>query len=358
MKLKPWVKITLFLFIIIIIFISIKPLFKKDNNINNNKSIYEEYHIPISKQSKTLDYVLNNNIYDEKYLDEYQDINYKEEDYFKDILLSFLPLGYKGKEINYIMSLSSLNRNKLKNKEYIDLSNYYNIKNFNVDNYDRYEEYFKNNNYEYKDVVTYVNLNLDLPVYTNTEEAIDANNNLVLVNKYNSLPADYKPSDLETVKGYYGDQVPMRKETKEAFLNLQKAVKEEKGIELMATTAFRTQARQNALYTDYVAKHGKEKADTFSARPGYSEHQTGLAIDLKNPIRPSGERLNDDDYDWLKNNAHRFGFIVRYKKEKEFITGYDEEDWHIRYVGINEATIIYQENLCLEEYIDLYVKQY
>lgn len=360
MKLKPWVKITfLIIIVILVIWGGTKFLGKKTPQENNNSSLLEKYNIPKDKYSKTLEFALQNNIYEEKYLDEYAQINYSDKDNFLDILSTFLPKGYKGKEINYIMELSSNNVEKLKNIEYIDIQNYYSFKNFNVDNIQRYNKYYEqHSDFAYKDIVTYVNIKLDLPVYTDTTQVTDTESELVLVNKYNYLPTDYKPSDLEYVKGYYGDQVPMKKVTKEAFIKLQEAAKEENKMDLMATTAFRTHAKQSTLYNNYVAKNGKEKADTFSARPGYSEHQTGLAIDLKNPARRQGERLSDEDYEWLKNNAHRFGFIVRYKKDKEFITGYEEEDWHIRYVGIEAASKMYEENLCLEEYVDLYQTTY
>lgn len=345
MKLKPWVKISLFLIIIILSIFFIKKLYNKPE-ISQNNDI-----------DQTIEYLKKNNIYNDKYKDEYLKITYLDQDYFKNYVNVFLDKGYKGEEINYIMSLSLTNIEKLVNKDYVNIENYYQYKNFNVDNIERYMAYYENNDYSYQDVITYVNLNLDLPVYTNTLEANDPNNYLVLVNKYNSLPNNYKPSDLEYLKGAYGNNVPMRKVAKEALVKLQQAAKEEINIELLPTTAFRDQAFQKTLYNNYVASDGVSKADTYSARPGFSEHQTGLAIDLKNPAR-SNVRLSESDYNWLKNNAYRFGFIIRFPKDKEFITGYQEENWHIRYVGLNEAKLIYDNNLTLEEYVDLYLKEY
>ena len=345
MKLKPWVKISLFLIIIILSIFFIKKLYNKPE-ISQNNDI-----------NQTIEYLKKNNIYNDKYQDEYLKITYLDQDYFKNYVNVFLDKGYKGEEINYIMSLSLTNIEKLVNKDYVNIENYYQYKNFNVDNIERYMAYYENNDYSYQDVITYVNLNLDLPVYTNTLEANDPNNYLVLVNKYNSLPNNYKPSDLEYLKGAYGNNVPMRKVAKEALVKLQQAAKEEINIELLPTTAFRDQAFQKTLYNNYVASDGVSKADTYSARPGFSEHQTGLAIDLKNPAR-SNVRLSESDYNWLKNNAYRFGFIIRFPKDKEFITGYQEENWHIRYVGLNEAKLIYDNNLTLEEYVDLYLKEY
>lgn len=332
--------------------------FKEKEITSEVNKLMLENDISTEKYSKTLEYVLLNNLYDEAYLDEYSDIEYNDNKNFANILITFLPLGYSGKEINYIFKLSNKNIEKLSKSEYIDITNYYNITNFNVDNIDRYNQYYESNNYSYQDVVTYVNINLDLKAYSVTKEVEDPNNLLVLVNKYNFLPNNYKPEDLTYVPGAYGNNVPMREVIKEPFIELQKAAEEEIGIILKPTTAFRDQSFQNTLYNNYVAKDGVEAADTYSARPGFSEHQTGLAIDLKNTLISSSTRLNDSDFEWLSNNAHRFGFIIRYPKEKVDITGYQFENWHIRYVGLNIAKTIYENNLTLEEYIDLYITEY
>lgn len=332
--------------------------FKEKEITSEVNKLMLENDISTEKYSKTLEYVLINNLYDEAYLDEYSDIEYNDNENFASILTTFLPLGYSGKEINYIFKLSNKNIEKLSKSEYIDITNYYNISNFNVDNIDRYNQYYESNNYSYQDVVTYVNINLDLKAYSVTKEVEDPNNLLVLVNKYNFLPNNYKPEDLTYVPGAYGNNVPMREVIKEPFIELQKAAEEEIGIILKPTTAFRDQSFQNTLYNNYVAKDGVEAADTYSARPGFSEHQSGLAIDLKNTLISSSTRLNDSDFEWLSNNAHRFGFIIRYPKEKVDITGYQFENWHIRYVGLNIAKTIYENNLALEEYIDLYITEY
>ena len=361
MKLKPWVKKLLsFIMIGIIIGIigfEVVKYFHKDTEKVDN-SLLKEHNIAEKYASKTLEYVLKNNIYEEKYLEEYAKIEFNDAANFKEILLTFLPKGYPGEEINYLFNLSQTNLDKLKEKDYLDLQNYYQIKNFNVDNFERYNAYYqKNSKYSYADVVTYVNINLDLPVYTNPAEVSEPNDLLVLVNKYNCLPKNYSPSDLTNVNGTYGS-VPMRRVAKEALEKLQKAVQSEANFVLLPTTAYRNYSFQSTLYNNYVAKDGVAAADTYSARPGCSEHQTGLAIDLKNPATSNDIRLTAENYEWLKNNAYRFGFIIRFPKAKEFITGYQEENWHIRYVGMDAAKTIYENNLTLEEYVDLYVKKY
>lgn len=320
----------------------------KEKNLNN---IYKKDY------SKTLDEVIKANKFNEIYLEEYLNINYLEEDDFIDKINAYLNIGYRSNEINNIFKLSKNNQNKLLKSEKKDFNKYINIKNFDIDNLDRYNSYLENNNYDIKDVVTYVNINLDKKFYTDTIEVSNPDSLLVLVNKYNHLPNNYKPSDLVYVDGAYGNQVPIRSVLKDSFISLQKAAKEEINIKLMPTTAFRNQSFQTTLYNNYVASDGKEKADTYSARPGYSEHQTGLAIDLKNTAL-NNTRLTDDNYDWLSNNAYKYGFIIRFPKEKEYITGYQFENWHIRYVGLDAAKIIYENNLTLEEYIDLYITKY
>ena len=149
----------------------------------------------------------------------------------------------------------------------------------------------------------------------------------------------------------------MRSILKDNFIKLQETAKNELGITLMPTTAFRDQGFQKTLYDRYVNEDGIKAADTYSARPGYSEHQTGLAIDLKN-MALSNVRLSDDNYNWLEENVHKYGFIIRFPKDKEFITGYQFENWHIRYVGHDHAKIIMDNKLTLEEYIDLYITEY
>ena len=361
-RVKKSIKIFLLTILILCIggFIIYTNYFREDTSAVSSEvdRLMEEENISKDNYSETLEYVLLNNIYDEKYLDDYADIKFQERDDFATILTTFLPMGYSGKEINYIMDLSEKNIDKLKEVDYVDISNYYTCNNFDVDKIDRYNSYYEESDYSYEDVVTYVNINLDLPVYTDTIEVEDADSLLVLVNKYHYLPDGYEPDDLGYVPGAYGNNVPMREVIIEPFKNLQAAALEEIGVEFMPTTAYRGYSFQSTLYNNYVASDGVSAADTYSARPGYSEHQTGLSIDLKNIAISGSTRLTDDDYEWLSNNAYRFGFIIRFPEGKTYITGYQFENWHIRYVGEEAAKIIYENDLTLEEYIDLYITKY
>ncbi len=364
MKLKKGIKKVFILVILVLLGCGGWYLYQNSNKEADKPSseiekVMKEKNIDKDKYSKTLEYVLLNNIYDEKFLDEYQDIEFNNETNFSNILTTFLPKGYKGKEINYILKLSDKNVAALKELEYIDISNYYKIKNFNVKNIERYNKYKESNkDYSYENIVTYVNIKLDLPVYTDVVKVKDPDDLLVLVNKYNCLPDNYKPDDIVYEPGAYGNNVPMRKIIQEPFQKLQKAAKEE-GINFKPSTAFRNQSFQATLYNKYVNNDGKEAADRYSARPGCSEHQTGLSIDLRNiNLGTTGTRLTEENYNWLKDNAYKYGFIIRFPQEKEFVTGYIFENWHIRYVGEKIAKIIHNNDLTLEEYIDLYVTEY
>ena len=146
----------------------------------------------------------------------------------------------------------------------------------------------------------------------------------------------------------------MRKEAAEAFDKLQAYALTE-GVSIYPYSAYRSYKSQDIIYNRYVNKDGVKKADTYSARPGHSEHQTGLAVD----IRSTGYyELLDKHYEWLKDNIHNYGFIIRYTKSNENITGYQEEPWHLRYVGINHATKVHELKITYDEYYDLYLKEY
>lgn len=156
---------------------------------------------------------------------------------------------------------------------------------------------------------------------------------ILVANKTYSLPADFNPAKLSD-------------ECLEAFSNMQNAAKRLR-LNIYISSGFRSYSLQNSIYNRYCAQDGKALADRYSARPGHSEHQTGLAIDL-NTISQSF--ANTAAGHWIEAHCHEYGFILRYPKDKEHITGYMYEPWHIRYVGVEVATKIAESGLCLEEF--------
>ncbi|KEF36802.1 D-alanyl-D-alanine carboxypeptidase [Schinkia azotoformans MEV2011] len=186
---------------------------------------------------------------------------------------------------------------------------------------------------------------------------------LVLVNKNNALPKDYVPQDL-TVPNVnfpfqeYDSKKLMRKDAATALEEMFWEAKRE-NINLYAVSGYRSYDRQNEIFASKVIRSGMESAGQFSAKPGESEHQTGLAMDLTSPSVNYGlsQQFGETkEGQWIKKNAHKFGFIIRYQKGKESITGYQFEPWHVRYVGKNAAQVIAEQNLTFEEYINKYHK--
>ena len=158
----------------------------------------------------------------------------------------------------------------------------------------------------------------------------------IIVNKKHALPSTYAPGEDPTA----GQQV-------RALIHRM----QELGYPISDSySGYRSYDYQTELYNNYVAREGQAAADTYSARPGYSEHQTGLAFDI---LDSHGNLLDGPEYHdaihWLHTHAHEYGFIIRFQRGKEAITGYQAEAWHLRYVG-DKATAIYQSGLSLEEY--------
>ncbi|MBB5174646.1 D-alanyl-D-alanine carboxypeptidase family protein [Texcoconibacillus texcoconensis] len=187
----------------------------------------------------------------------------------------------------------------------------------------------------------------------------DPDDILVLVNKENYLPAGYTPADLvePDVPFPFEEDLPqrlMRAEAADALESLFESSQSE-GLELFAQSGFRSAERQEAIFASNVDQDGLEQANEYSARAGESEHQTGLAMDVTS--QEVNFRLNTDFADtaegqWLDEHAAEYGFIIRYQKGKEDITGYQYEPWHIRYVGKEAAKEITENNLTLEEYLE------
>lgn len=198
------------------------------------------------------------------------------------------------------------------------------------------------------------------PVFYQDIQVVDNPDSLsVLVNKNYSLPEDYEPQDLILLDvPLYNEDVNnegnyLRKEAANALKNLFSAAFKE-GHELIARSGYRSYETQVSLYQRYVENDGVEAADTYSARPGHSEHQTGLTVDITSDSVHGGltEAFGEtEEGKWVKENAHRFGFIIRYPQDRVSETGYQYEPWHLRYVGIESATEIYNDQLILEDYV-------
>lgn len=181
---------------------------------------------------------------------------------------------------------------------------------------------------------------------------------LSLVNKQHALPSDYIPDDLviPDVRFPFTEDLPQKQLRKIAADALEElfAAGDEAGMDLFALSGYRSYDRQDAIFAANVDKHGEEVANTFSARPGESEHQSGLTMDVTCPevgYDLTTEFGETKEGKWIKEHAGEFGFIVRYPEEKQDITEYQYEPWHLRYVGEKAAIEIMEKGITLEEYL-------
>lgn len=161
-------------------------------------------------------------------------------------------------------------------------------------------------------------------------------NGILIANKTYSLPSNYYPGGLLS-------------SCSAAFKQMQNAAAAE-GLDIYVSSGFRSYSSQESIYNRYCSYDGQAAADRYSARPGHSEHQTGLAIDL-NTIEYSF--ADTPEGQWVAANCWKYGFILRYPENKEAQTGYRYEPWHIRYLGVDTATAVYNSGLCLEEYLGI-----
>lgn len=206
-------------------------------------------------------------------------------------------------------------------------------------------------------IVLNVNMNLDRAFYTGIKEVESLEIDKLLVNKYYSL-GNYTPSDLVYLSNSYSNAgLMLRTEVKNAFETLAKDAKA-KGLTIKAMSGYRSYGAQQTVYNNYVKRSGQRSADTYSARAGHSEHQTGLTLDVYNGQAVFTSFKNTKEYLWMKDNAHKYGFIQRYLAGKEKISGFVAEEWHYRYLGVEMATRVYESSLSYDEYYVMHIKKY
>lgn len=338
--------------IILIVLIGVYFLVSNTDEIKLKNAGYNKKEIKLilsSVEEKDYELFLN---YDKSLIDIISSKNYKEKNFKK-----YIEYYQKNKKSN-IDDIITIVNSKYDLKDYpassllasLTIEKYY-----IYENTARYLDYANENKKSAKETIKIVNANADKPFYSETHESNLNDDNLILVNKYYHLNEDYEPNDLTVLPSNYnkGLNSSMRKEAKEAFIEMANAALLD-NITIKNASAYRNYTYQKDLYDKYVKKDGKEKADIYSARPGYSEHQTGLCTDI-NTVDSSFD--NTKESNWLKKNAYKYGFILRFPKDKENITGYKYESWHYRYVGKKASKIIKENDLTLEEYYAYYVEK-
>ena len=315
--------------------------------------------------SKTLEEAINQNSFNKEYFLEYLDIKYIDDKDFISNINKLLSLGYSSKDINAIYNKIPDSVNIIIDSKYNkDIINIMNLSYFKIDNLKRYLDYdimevksiydISNikKDFNYEDVVTYVNANLDKEYYSsdNLISNEDASKIDVLVNKYHKLDENYEPSDLTIIDSKYASGTQkLRKEAQIKFEEMASVMAKD-NLKIYAGSTYRSFTYQKGLYDRYVKKDGFAAAETYSARSGYSEHQLGLAVDI---VGGKWDYLSEKDkeYNYLIKNSYKYGFILRYPRGSEYITGYMFEDWHFRYLGVELATKVFNSGLTYDEYI-------
>lgn len=278
--------------------------------------------------------------------------------YRKTYEYQFVKLGYTTNEFEIIdKNVSEKYYDKLLSYKYNkDIVNLVKEKYFLVKNLDKYIDYIsKNNNKELSEVIRYVNCELDVEWIDTEYETDISKENLMLVNRIYGLPKDYEPEDIEKLSlsiAYDGNKV-----SKVLIDNLNELISAGKneGYTFVVSQGYRSYSDQEKIYNIYVNSYGKSEADAVAARAGHSEYQTGLSLDLQPYNKVFENAYESNEYEWLSNNAYKYGFIIRYNKDTENITQFKSSAWRLRYVGFEAASIIYEENITFEEYYAYYV---
>ena len=278
--------------------------------------------------------------------------------YHKTYEYKLLQVGYSKEEIVELEKLKDKNIDYLLSIEYNkNIVPLIKEKYFMEENLKKYIEYSKESDKTLTDVVAVVNVGANNDWYTNTKKSDITKNELMLTNKFYSLDNTYNSDNMVKVsKQYsYGDNQMVTQETFDAFLNMFNDAKKE-DLTLIINSSYRSYEDQEEIYKFYKDTRGEKEANKIAAKAGFSEHQTGMAIDIQTYGSTASTFEEFDEFKWLQNNAHKYGFILRYPKGKEYLTGYNYESWHYRYLGVEVATKVYNEGITYDEYYAFYVE--
>lgn len=326
------------------------------NKASNNIlfSFKKDYIMSIGK-NKTLNRAFEDDNYNEDNLDIYRKIKYVNH---KDLIANInkaIKIGYKYNEINTIFSHGDNDSVKefLKREKVRYLEEFFSVDYAKLDKYDRYLRYEDDTGEDEDVTVLYVNLDLDKPDYEDALLVKEFSADM-LVNKHRYLSEDFEPKDLMDIPSEYTSEEGLQS-SRIAFnaykqMNTQ-ATKEGYGI--VINSAYRSYNDQVEIGEYYKKWYGQSYVDKYVAKPGYSEHQTGLAFDIGSTTNNVFQ--NSKEYQWMQDNAYKYGFIERFTAKWEGITGFRKEPWHYRYVGKTIAKFIHDNNISYEEYYAVYL---
>ena len=301
-------------------------------------------------ENKTLNAALEDN------LDNYAKIDYEEGEHLISNINKLLSKGYSVDEVNLIISKGDdesvsdfAKREKVK---YIE--EFLSVDYAKLENLDRYVAYKEKENDDAETTVLYVNMDFDKEDYVDPL-VIDDFDDYVLVNKHRQLSSKYVPDDLVTIDEEYvkaDGEIEIERNVAKAFYDMAEAASKE-GLELMVSSGYRSYEDQEEITNTYLELYGQKYVDNYVAKPGFSEHQTAMSLDIAS--KSVNTFVNSDEYVWMMDNAYKYGFILRYPRSKEDITGYKCEAWHYRYVGKKIAKYIKENNITYDEYYVMFL---
>lgn len=328
--------------------------YSKEASKNILFSFNKEYVLSVG-ENKTLNRAFESKDYNEKYMDNYTKIKFVDH---KDLIANInklLKIGYSNSDINIILAHGDNDSVKrfAKREKIKYLEEFFTVDYAKLDNYDRYVAYSDETGEDEETTVLFVNLDMDKEDYKDAI-LVDKFSTDMLVNKHRYLDEKFVPTGLSKIDEKYTSEEGMKasRVAINAFIQMSKAAEKE-GYEIVINSAYRSYQDQVEINDTYLELYGQSYVDRFVAKPGFSEHQTGLCFDIGS--RKSNVFANSKEYQWMLDNAYKYGFILRFPKKYENITGFRTEPWHYRYVGKKIAKYIHDENITLEEYYMLFL---
>lgn len=307
-------------------------------------------------ENKTLNAAFESDDYKKDNLDSYAKIDYENQKHLITNINKLLDKGYSVDEISLIISKGDdksvsdfVKRDKVK---YIE--EFLSVDYAKLENLDRYVAYKEKENDDAETTVLYVNMDFDKEDYVDPI-IINDFDDYVLVNKHRQLSSDYIPDDLVTIDDEYvktDEKIEIERNVAKAFYDMADAASKD-GMELMVSSGYRSYADQEEITNTYLELYGQNYVDNYVAKPGFSEHQTAMSLDIAS--KSVDTFVESNEYSWMMDNAYKYGFILRYPKSKEDITGYKCEAWHYRYVGKKIAKYIKEHNITYDEYYVMFL---
>ena len=329
--------------------------YSKEASKNILFSWKKDYVISVG-ENKTLNAAFMSADYDENNLNHYTKIKYHDQKHLIKNINSLLKIGYSNNDINIILSHGTddsvsefAKREKVKYLEEFFCVDY-----AKLENYDRYVNYSDETGEDEETTVLFVNLDLDKPDYEEAEIVNDFSSDM-LVNKHRSLTENFEPDDLVDISSDYAseDDFKASRIAYNAYKKMSDAAKSE-GYEIVINSAYRSYQDQLDVIDYYKNAYGQNYVDKYVAKAGFSEHQTGLAFDIGS--RSVNVFADSKEYEWMQDNAYKYGFILRFSKKYESVTGFRSEPWHYRYVGVEIATYIHEhKNMPYEYYYAIFL---